>query len=164
MRSKKERPAGSRAHVVVVSAVNSLTNTTGHASEKPHRETIIKIEKRADPYARIDNKTLRDERLSWKATGLLAYLLSLPPDWHITLQHLCNAKSNGLHATQSALKELERQAYAKFERPRDSRGLFTESVWRVFERPFTDKQVFPLSENRDSRKNPALGEIGYYKR
>jgi hypothetical protein len=133
--------------------MRSLTNSGRRATaNRPDGMTIIKVEKRKDPFARIDNKTLQDKRLSWKATGLLAYLLSLPPDWHITLQHLCNAKSDGLHATQSALKELERHAHAKFERPKDRRGLFTGSVWRVSERPFTDKQVFPLSENPIPRK------------
>jgi hypothetical protein len=117
--------------------------------------TIIKVEKREDPFARIDNRTLQDKRLSWKATGLLAYLLSLPRDWHIILQHLCKAKSDGLHATQSALKELERHGHAKFERPKDGRGLFMGSIWRVFERPITDKQVFPLSDN------PVLGRIRF---
>jgi hypothetical protein len=153
--------------------MRSLTNSHSRATVNlPGGMTIIKVEKREDPFARIDNRTLQDKRLSWKATGLLAYLLSLPPDWHITLQHLCNAKSDGLHATQSALKELERHAHAKFERPRDRRGLFTGSVWRIFERPFTDKQVFPLSENpipgktrlsgkSDSQKNPIPGKIRF---
>ena len=109
--------------------------------------TIIKVEKREDPFARIDNKTLQDKRLSWKATGLLSYLLSLPKDWRIVLQHLCYAKADRLYATQSALRELQRYGYAKFERTKNNRGLFTGSVWRIFERPFTDKQVFPLSEN-----------------
>ena len=138
----------------------SLTSSDQYASANLP-VTIIKIEKRADPYARIDNRTLRDGRLSWKATGLLAYLLSLPKDWHITLQHLCNAKADRLHATQSALKELERHAYANFERPRNRRGLFIGSVWRIFERPFTDKQVFPLSEDPGSRKNPISTKIRF---
>jgi len=142
--------------------MRSLTNSGRQATVYLARGmTIFKIEKRKDPFARIDNRTLRDERLSWKATGLLACLLSLPPDWHITLQHLCNAKSDGLHATQSALKELERYAYAKFERPRDRCGRFGGSVWRIFERPFADKQVFPLSGNSDGRKNPASGKIRF---
>src|SRR5204863_280673 len=108
--------------------------------------TIIKIEKRADPYARIDNRTLRDGRLSWKATGLLAYLLSLPKDWHITLQHLCNAKADRLHATQSALKELERHAlrhtieHYKLRTPDQRRGIRDVPVW------FTDRYMRNLLE------------------
>src|SRR5437762_9191503 len=119
--------------------MHSLTNSGRRATaDPPDCMTIIKVEKRDDPFARIDNKTLQEKRLSWKATGLLSYLLSLPKDWHITLQHLCNAKTDGLYATQSALRELQRYGYAKFERTKNRRGLFTGSVWRIFERPFTD--------------------------
>jgi hypothetical protein len=128
--------------------MHSLTNSGRRATANlPDGMTIIKVEKREDPFARIDNKTLQDKRLSWKATGLLSYLLSLPKDWRIVLQHLCYAKADRLYATQSALRELQRYGYAKFERTKNNRGLFTGSVWRIFERPFTDKQVFPLSEN-----------------
>jgi hypothetical protein len=74
----------------------------------------------------------------------------LPQDWHINLAHLCTVKTDGLYAVQSALDELKRYSYAKFERPRDRRGRFGGSVWLVFERPFTG--------------NPVSGKINNYKR
>jgi len=134
--------------------MHSLTSTAGEASRNLG-VTIIKIEKRSDSYARIDNRTLRDEHLSLKATGLLAVLLSLPPHWKVNVRHLAQMKADGLHAVQTGLDELERYSYAKYERLKDSRGRFCSSVWRIFERPFTGKAVFPCPEN------PGPGEIRF---
>ncbi len=41
---------------------------------------IIRVEKNRN-YSVINNTGLRDERLSWKAKGILAYILTLPDDW-----------------------------------------------------------------------------------
>ena len=32
-------------------------------------------------YTTINNTGLKDKRLSWKAKGILAYILTLPDDW-----------------------------------------------------------------------------------
>ena len=45
----------------------------------------------------LDNTFIKDTRLSWKAKGLMTYLLSLPDDWTIHLseieQHATDGKS-----------------------------------------------------------------------
>ena len=46
-------------------------------------ETIIKIKKRVNPYTMIDSSIFTDNKLSWKAKGLLGYFLSRPDDWKI---------------------------------------------------------------------------------
>src|SRR5436190_24172133 len=104
----------------------------------PRGVTILKIEKRADPFARIDNRTLQDNSLSLKARGLLTYLLSLPADWRLSLQHLQKITPDGRYSIRSALDELQARGYAKLERPRNDRGRFGGSIWRIRERPFTE--------------------------
>lgn len=42
---------------------------------------IVRVSKRDSSYAIIDPYFLSDERLSWKAKGLLGYLLSKPTNW-----------------------------------------------------------------------------------
>jgi hypothetical protein len=121
--------------------------------------TIIKIEKRADPYARIDNKTINDRNLSLKARGLLIYLLSKPPNWHVVFKHLVAEFPDGRYAIRAALNELQEYGYANLNRPRDDRGRITGSTWLIYERPITDMLVFPLSVKSDSRRNPVLGKI-----
>jgi hypothetical protein len=120
---------------------------------------IIKIEKRADPYARIDNKTINDRRLSLKARGLLVYLLSKPPRWHVVFEVLVSEFPDGRYAIRTALNELQKYGYAKLVRPRNDRGRITGSVWMIYERPTTEMPVFPLSVKSDSRKNPVTGEV-----
>ncbi|KAB1363607.1 DNA-binding protein, partial [Bacillus thuringiensis] len=41
---------------------------------------IFRVKKDTN-YSVIHNTPLRDENLSWRAKGLLAYMLSLPDDW-----------------------------------------------------------------------------------
>ncbi|MGR5875594.1 hypothetical protein ACT7DH_27750 [Bacillus pacificus] len=41
---------------------------------------IFRVKKDVN-YSVIHNTPLRDEKLSWRAKGLLAYMLSLPDDW-----------------------------------------------------------------------------------
>jgi hypothetical protein len=40
--------------------------------------SIIRCQKKRHPYAQIDKTPLLDTRLSWKARGILAYLLTKP--------------------------------------------------------------------------------------
>ncbi|TKI88055.1 DNA-binding protein, partial [Bacillus wiedmannii] len=37
--------------------------------------------KKDNNYSVINNTGLKDKRLSWKAKGILAYILTLPDDW-----------------------------------------------------------------------------------
>ena len=41
----------------------------------------ITIQKKTGNFTILDNTGLRDPNISWKAKGLLAYLLHLPDDW-----------------------------------------------------------------------------------
>lgn len=70
--------------------------------------TIIKVIKPSHPYLQIDKTGINDERLSWKARGLLVYLLSKPANWEISIKQLIKAsEAEGRQAVQSGLKELE---------------------------------------------------------
>jgi len=123
--------------------------------------TIIKIDKRADPYARIDNKTINERRLSLNARGLLVYLLSKPPHWHVIFEFLVKEFPDGRYAIRAALNELQKYGYAKLVRPRDEGGRMTGSVWTIYERPTTEMPVFPFSVKSDSRRNPVLEKIRF---
>jgi hypothetical protein len=66
-----------------------------------------------DNYTLIDNQPLQETEMSWKAKGLLAYLMSLPDDWKISMSDLCNRSKDGRDATNSAMNELIEFGYAK---------------------------------------------------
>ncbi len=68
--------------------------------------SIFKIEKTKD-YTIMSNYHLRDRNLSYKAKGLLSFLLSLPKDWNYPLKGLCAISKENRDAIRSTLKELQ---------------------------------------------------------
>lgn len=63
-------------------------------------------------YATIDNEVLQDTRLSLRAVGLAAYLLSLPDDWNINLAGIVRGEGReGRDAVRAALRELAEYGY-----------------------------------------------------
>lgn len=80
--------------------------------------------KRKTNFTIMSNAGLRDERLSFKARGVLAYLLSMPDNWTVSDRHLATVGPDGRHAVQAALKELETHGYLRRERHRAENGKF----------------------------------------
>jgi hypothetical protein len=76
---------------------------------------IVRIQKRTNPYAQIDKRPLENPDLSWKAKGLLAYLLAKPDDWQIRMEQLANASTDGMKAVRSALAELKEAGHAELK-------------------------------------------------
>ena len=72
---------------------------------------IIRVKKGEDPYVRIDKVPINDTRLSWKARGLLLYLLSKPDDWKVRIEHLITQAPDGERAVRSGIKELIEAGY-----------------------------------------------------
>ncbi len=108
--------------------------------------SIIRIQKDKDnPYFIINRKTVCDDRLSWKATGLLAYFLSLPDDWQIHFAEIILHKTDGKKAVRSGFAELLQYGYMTRTAIRDSQGKITDWNYTVFESPqFQDS---PLTQN-----------------
>ena len=112
----------------------------------------------------IDNAVLQDERLSWKATGLLAYLLSLPEDWRVHIEDLARRKTDGHSATSSGFRELRLAGYLVVEKVRGPKGRIS-SVCHVYDLPLEtaviDTQNGGLTEERKTRgaEEPSPGEL-----
>ena len=59
----------------------------------------------------INNSVFEDERLSWKAKGLLACLLSKKDNWKINKKELENISKDGRDSITNAINELEKYGY-----------------------------------------------------
>ena len=100
-------------------------------------QTIIKRGKTAD-YTIISNTATRDSRLSWKAKGLLAYIMGLPEDWKINIADLATKSKDGRDATAKALNELIEMGYAVRKRLIGENGRFDGYCYTVTDIPEND--------------------------
>ena len=107
------------------------------------------------PFAQIANAMLRDTRLSYKARGMLAMVLSNVGDWEAPREWLVEqSERDGRDSVQSALNELTDLGYRRVTKGNDpSTGLFVTIVEWTHEPgvpiPPTDK---PTAGKTDGRK------------
>ena len=94
----------------------------------------------------LDNTFIKDTRLSWKAKGLMTYLLSLPDDWTIHLSEIEKHASDGKSALRSAINELKDLGYLKAEQKREN-NRFAEMVYIIIENPDSPFTDFQQTEN-----------------
>lgn len=64
-------------------------------------------------YSVINNTGLKDKRLSWKAKGILAYILTLPDDWVFYREELSQHAKDGINSLRAGMKELKEYGYIK---------------------------------------------------
>jgi len=109
---------------------------------------------RQDPFARIPHTLLEDERLSWKAKGICAYLCGKPDGWKMRVTDLVRNGTDGKAAIRAALNELREFGYAEYIQPRAVKGVFSEGVWKI-----SDTAIFrresPRTDFRDTDKPDA---------
>jgi hypothetical protein len=109
---------------------------------------IVRRKVRAN-FTVLDNALILDQRLSWKALGLLTYLLSLPPNFRLRLSHLSSLRPTGRDATRAGLRELEEAGYLSIRIERHVSGRFSATTWCVSDSPATPalKPSSPRTEN-----------------
>lgn len=105
---------------------------------------IIRVRHQAH-YTMIHNQTLRDASLSFKARGLLAYLLSLPDQTRVSREDLANYGTEGEYAIRTALQELVKAGYIEHERVQNNHGQWvTETVVRECPAAATEGRKSPF--------------------
>lgn len=84
-------------------------------------------------YTVIENATIEDTSLSFRARGVLVWLLSKPDGWSVDSNVIADAGIEGRDAIRSALTELETVGYLRRERVREGRQWV--SVSTIYESP-----------------------------
>lgn len=97
-----------------------------------------KAKGRENPFVMIPNEMLEDTRLSWKAKGLLAYLLSKPDGWKVWEADLMAHAKDARDSVRSAVQELIKTGYVTRERKQREDGRFAGYDYAVH-----DKAVSP---------------------
>ena len=87
-----------------------------------NKTEFIRVEKTKN-YTVIHNQFLRRKDLSWKAKGILAYVLSLPDDWTINLKEVMTHATDGEASFRTGWKELSDKGYVKRKPVRDKQRI-----------------------------------------
>lgn len=107
---------------------------------------MVKVRKAKKDYVVIvSQKLIRDDRLSWKARGIFAYLWSQADEWDFSLKEVSKHATDGINALRVGVNELEKFGYLTRKRKRNNRGQLTDSEWVLSETPTCEK---PTLENR----------------
>ncbi|MED3839744.1 phage replication protein [Niallia circulans] len=64
-------------------------------------------------YVTINKTVLNDDQLSWKAKGIMAYMLSMPDDWTFYVEELIKHSTDGEKSFRAGFKELKDRGYVK---------------------------------------------------
>ena len=110
---------------------------------------VIRVIKNKN-YTTISNQLFKNKTISLKAKGLMAYLLSLPNDWNLSINGIVACSKEGRRAIGNTIKELINAGYIERNQIRD-KGKFIGYDYFVFEKPkcsfeatdksFTDKSI-----------------------
>jgi hypothetical protein len=124
----------------------------------------VSIIRRAARYQRftiLDNDVIEDEELSFRALGLLTFILSKPDHWTIDAEQLCKTHAEGRDAVRNALTHLEDAGYIIRRKVQLSDGTWsTETV--VFDRPHDRVigEIMTTGSGKPAVGKPAVGFSG----
>jgi hypothetical protein len=97
---------------------------------------IIRVEKdKENPYVMVNKEYLDNKKLSFKAKGLLTYLLSKPDDWSVYVEQLKQTSKDNRSSVDSAIKELIKYKYVKRIARKKDKGQFKGYDYTVYENP-----------------------------
>ncbi len=115
-----------------------------------------------DRFTVVHNRTIEDDRLSFRALGLLVFVLSKPDNWRTHVAHLATTHSEGREAVRVALAELETCGYVERKWMRGEGELTPSMHYLVSELPACPEIGNPENwapRNRDAQK-PAPSKEG----
>ncbi|GAE32862.1 hypothetical protein [Halalkalibacter hemicellulosilyticus] len=119
---------------------------------------IVRTKKQENPFVQVDKYCINDSSISWKAKGILIYILSKTDNWQIRFNDLVKKGKEGRDAVQSGMEELMKAGYVYYYQEREGNGKFKDWVYEVYERPeynpnlLKGKNVIKLREDKRKKK------------
>ena len=105
----------------------------------------------------LANEMLNDKAISFKARGLLSFMLSMPNEWRFYRSEIKkHSNQDGGTAIGNAIKELIQAGYLTCKQLKDEQGKWQESEWEVRENPNKKPQQGKPSAGKPSAGNKPL--------
>lgn len=117
-----------------------MTNTSKNIGRK----------RKKNGFTQVSNQLIEDSRLSWKAKGILIYLLSRPNNWKVNKSDLERRATEGKASLDSGIEELKEMGYLHIYRNRLENGQIDGWVWEYDDEPFTPE----IHKNRNTDNPP----------
>lgn len=136
-----------------------------NTTESP--ETMIVRSPRLErDFSILPNRALRDPYLSYRARGVLAYVLSMPDNWRTSGETLARQGVEGRDSIRAAINELISTGYARRVKSQDERGRYTTEL-HFYDHPkavhilgkLRGKQNAPTTENQSSENQSSKEEL-----
>lgn len=89
-------------------------------------------------YTVMSNYHFRNNSLSFKAMGLLSFMLSLPDDWDFSVEGLAKCARDGRDSISAGLKELEEAGHLVRRQVRGEHGRIIDIEYDLYEEPIVD--------------------------
>lgn len=101
---------------------------------------IRAVHDKNNPYFQMRRATAQDDRLTWNARGVMAYLFSKPDTWTLSLADLLKQTTNsrnplGRDGVRAVLAELETLGYLHRFQERNQNGVLGDWVSHIYETP-----------------------------
>ena len=123
------------------------------AEDKRLNESV-EIRKKRHNFVMIDNSVFNDKRLSWKAKGILAYLLSKPNGWQVIIKDIVKHSTDGVASVYAGLRELKEFGYYSKTPIRNEKGKISEWQSVIYEDPTENPESKKPKKKKPGKKKP----------
>ena len=105
--------------------------------------TIIRAPRPECNFSIINNEIIRNQQLTYRARGILTFLLSQPDHWRTNTDRLAYPNTEGRDAIRSAMNELQLAGYVVLVKRQRANGQWL-SEWLVYDEPAQNRSVDDL--------------------
>jgi len=128
---------------------------------------ILNIKRKKNNFVMIDNRVFENPNISWRAKGLLGYLLSRPDGWEVRVSDLVKRSIDGKTAIYSTLRELKKHGYYNKIPVRNEKGVIIKWSSYIYEEPiiidindYGDRESSELCHLKEEFENNINDENG----